>query len=145
MDPETYRKVGDLYHRALDLAPERRPAFLEQACGGDVDLRREVESLLAAHQQAGQFIEAPPEEASSLLQSMLDSVVVAADDNNPPLSPGQRLGRYEVLDLLGAGGMGSVHEVKHTQLGRLLVLKVLHERLIDIHETKASPEQSVDA
>ena len=73
MDPERYQKAGDLYHAALELAPEDRTAFLEQSCGSDVDLRREVESLLAAHQQAGQFIEEPHEHASSLLRSVLDS------------------------------------------------------------------------
>ena len=71
MDPERYRKAGDLYHRALALTPERRTTFLEQACGDDADLRAEVDSLLAAHEQAGEFIEAPHEQANALLQSML--------------------------------------------------------------------------
>ena len=137
MDPERYRKAGDLYHAALELTPEDRSAFLERACGGDVDLRREVESLLAAHQQAGHFIEEPHQEASSLLRSMLESAgsgsprmvssgnESAEDRDEASLTPGQRLGRYEVLDLIGTGGMGRVYRALDSSLGREVAIKTL--------------------
>src|SRR5215207_1925682 len=108
MTPERYRKAGEIYHSALDLPPDRRAEFVEQACGGDHELAGEVESLLAAHADAGDFIESPPEHVGALLKSVLDSsrgghrqmdaAPKAAPDAS--LAPGQRLGRYEVLDLL---------------------------------------------
>ena len=48
MSEERWRRVEDVFHRAADLASSERGAFLDSACGGDQDLRREVESLLAA-------------------------------------------------------------------------------------------------
>jgi len=56
MTPEQYRRVGELYHAAMELEPEARPDFLVGACSGDESLRREVESLLRARQQADGFI-----------------------------------------------------------------------------------------
>ena len=59
MTPERHRRVGELYHAALAMAEEERTTFLEHRCGGDADLLREVQSLLTAHRQAGNFIAAP--------------------------------------------------------------------------------------
>ena len=56
MNAEQYEKVGQLFHAALELPREGRSAFLSGACGGDEELRQEVESLLAAHEQAGDFV-----------------------------------------------------------------------------------------
>ena len=56
MNAEQYEKVGQLFHAALELPRESRSAFLRGACGGDEELRQEVESLLAAHEQAGDFV-----------------------------------------------------------------------------------------
>ena len=57
MKPERLQKIDQVFQSALDLAPQRRPRFLDEACAADPDLRREVESLLDAHEQAGDFIE----------------------------------------------------------------------------------------
>ena len=59
MTPERYARVEELFHAALELPAERRPGFLTAACGLDVTLRDEVQSLLQAHAQAGDFVAAP--------------------------------------------------------------------------------------
>jgi eukaryotic-like serine/threonine-protein kinase len=59
MTPEQYARVGELFHAALDLPAASRPAFLDTACAGDETLRRHVDALLAAHDDAGEFIATP--------------------------------------------------------------------------------------
>src|SRR5436190_4787190 len=56
-------RVKHIFQAALDQAPEERAAFLQATCAGDIRLRAEVESLLAAHRQAGHFAERPALEA----------------------------------------------------------------------------------
>ena len=60
MDPIRWQQIDKLLDEALDRPPEGRKAFLEQACGGDEDLRKQVEELLAAHEKAGSYVETPP-------------------------------------------------------------------------------------
>ena len=59
MTPERWRQIDAVFQEALDLPAADRAAFLDRACAGDADLRREVELLLSADQRAGDFIEAP--------------------------------------------------------------------------------------
>ena len=59
MTPEQYERLTELFHNALEIAPDERPAFLDQLSDGDADLRCELESLLAAHEQGG-LTEKPP-------------------------------------------------------------------------------------
>ena len=59
MTPERWQKIEELYHAALKLEGSQRAAFLEKACSGDEELRREVESLLASDAQAESFLESP--------------------------------------------------------------------------------------
>ena len=59
MEPERWQEIERLYHLALEHEESRRAEFLEQACGGDEALRREVESLLASEKPAEAFMEAP--------------------------------------------------------------------------------------
>ena len=71
MDPKRWGQIEMLYHSAATLQPGERAAYLERACGGDPELRQEVESLLAHDKQAENFIESPAMEiaASQLAQS----------------------------------------------------------------------------
>ena len=101
-----HARITDLYHRALEHAPEKRAAFLEQACDGDETLRAEVESLLQYDAQS--FLESPPAATSAPIQMT-----------------GQRLGPYVIGASLGAGGMGEVYRARDTKLGREVAIKIL--------------------
>jgi hypothetical protein len=59
MKPERWQQLDQLFHSALRREPAERPAFLDEACVDDESLRKQVESLLAAHEEAGSFIEKP--------------------------------------------------------------------------------------
>jgi eukaryotic-like serine/threonine-protein kinase len=65
MKPERWKQIEKLYDAALELGGARRAAFLDQACAGDEELRREVASLLASDAQAGSFLAAPAAEVAA--------------------------------------------------------------------------------
>jgi predicted ATPase/serine/threonine protein kinase len=114
MTPERYQKAGEIYHAALSLPPAHRPAFLDRACESDSDLRGEVESLLAAHDRVGQFIEVPAMDVAAAL--------IAIDEASGALTG--RIGPYELLSPIARGGMGEVYRARDTTLGRDVALKL---------------------
>jgi eukaryotic-like serine/threonine-protein kinase len=67
MTPERWNQVKDLFNDALDHNSDERTAFLDDACGGDEELRREVETLIAFHQKNDLYIDKPPFEAAAKL------------------------------------------------------------------------------
>lgn len=115
---QSWQKVTDLFHGALERPPGERAAFLDAACGDDAALRREVASLLACHDQAATFLEQP---AADLASSMSDLSSEAS-------LVGRRLGHYTILRRLGHGGMGIVYLAEDTRLARMVALKALAPR-----------------
>jgi eukaryotic-like serine/threonine-protein kinase len=115
MTPERWQQIERLYYAALEREPDERAAFLESACPGDENLRREVASLVVAGDRIGSFLEPPADDvaAETLASAPQPSVV------------GQTLGRYRILSFLSRGGMGEVYLAEDTTLGRKVALKLL--------------------
>src|SRR5437016_6054017 len=116
MNAERWQQVEPLYHAALERAPGERAAFLREACP-DADLRREVESLVGFDAEGRSVLDQPAWEAR--------------------LAAGERLGPYEILEPIGAGGMGEVWKARDTRLGRTVAIKVCRERFSDRFEREA--------
>lgn len=102
----------------MERRPETRADFLAAACAGDDELRREVESLLEAHSRSDSFLSVP---ALDFAARKL------ADETHISLS-GKRFGSYQVISVLGVGGMGEVYLARDERLGRNLALKLLPKR-----------------
>jgi Tol biopolymer transport system component/predicted Ser/Thr protein kinase len=114
MTPERYEQISRLYHKTLEQEPEQRASFLEQSCGRDRDLRHDVEFLLASEKSAEAFFSSHGRKAPKR-------------DDMPPSSSlvGRTLDNYQVVSLLGAGGMGEVYLARDTKLGREVAIKVM--------------------
>src|SRR5215831_10488707 len=109
---ENWERIQSLFLEALELRPEQRAFFLDAACAGDTEMRQEVESLLAHDSDGEQIAEA----IESATHSLFDSTAIEL---------GTKLGDYEVLQLIGSGGMGEVYRAEDLRLARDVAIKVL--------------------
>ncbi|HXJ56675.1 MAG TPA: serine/threonine-protein kinase [Verrucomicrobiae bacterium] len=125
------KPVQTIFLEALDIQdPNERAQFIAQACGGDSALRREVEELLRAHAAMGQFL--PEQPATGAAQAIPDALVEALNPGKPvpdlPVSeqPGDRIGRYKLLEKIGEGGCGVVYMAEQEDpVHRRVALKII--------------------
>jgi serine/threonine protein kinase/tetratricopeptide (TPR) repeat protein len=109
-------KKCSAFHAALTRPEAERIAFLDEACAGDADLRREIESLLAPYDSDA------PLETGAAAGAAARLVTVAQSRST---MVGRRLGPYEIVAQIGAGGMGEVYRARDTKLGRDVAIKIL--------------------
>ena len=114
-DPTTttikhWQQVKGIFQAVIEIPSEERAAWLARTCAGDASLQAEVESLLAAHNQPGSFLDTP---------------AVDLNGNDDDSLVGKSLGRYRILSALGRGGMGQLYRAQDTTLGREVAIKIL--------------------
>ncbi|MBX7171820.1 MAG: protein kinase [Pyrinomonadaceae bacterium] len=108
MESEHWEQVKNIFEQALILAPDERQIFLDENCSDNETVKREVEELLNSYQNSESFLETP-----------------AISKKKNEFENGQRFGQYEIIDQIGAGGMGEVFLARDTKLKRNVALKLL--------------------
>jgi serine/threonine protein kinase len=110
------KDIKAIFSEALEKqSTAEQAAYLDKACGNDTELRARIEELLAAHEKAGDFLKSPVIEPD-----------VTLDDLPAIEGPGTKIGHYELLELIGEGGMGRVYLAQQTEpVRRRVALKIV--------------------
>ncbi|MCA1562381.1 MAG: protein kinase [Acidobacteria bacterium] len=108
--PSDWPRVREVFEAALPLPPEQRRAYVVAACGADQALAGRVQELLAAHERANGFLESP---------ALISEIMTTSN------MEGKRIGPYQLMTRIGAGGMGEVYKARDTRLDRTVAVKVL--------------------
>jgi len=121
LNSKRWEKLDELFHAALERGAGERAAYVAEVCGGDDELRQELESMLAHNELANSFIESPA--------YTIDAETILQSDSSEDLL-GRTFGPYEITRLLGTGGMGLVYLAFDQELQRQVALKFLADDLL---------------
>ncbi len=127
MTPERWKQIEDVFQTAVDLPPRDRRQYIVEACTGDDTLREQVEQLVAQHDRAGDFIEAPAIAVASFPRTPDSDATTLATDTFDDPSIGRRVGVYRILREIGRGGMGAVYlaERADSEFRRQVAIKLI--------------------
>jgi serine/threonine protein kinase/Tfp pilus assembly protein PilF len=129
-----WENLKEIFHSAVMLPTNERAAYLDEACNGDLSLRRRVEELLRSHEETRNFVDTPAYQAAAeMLTEGLE------------LKAGSRVAHYRIFSLLGEGGMGRVYLAEDTKLHRKVSLKFLSADVTKDHERLRRFEQEARA
>ena len=115
MTTVNHQKAGEIFNEAVELPAAQRPGFVFNECGADADLRAEVESLLASHNE--EFLE---ENVRERVLEVIRGGVLPGDVISE---------RYKIVEMIGSGGMGEVYLAEDATMKRRVALKVLPDKL----------------
>jgi serine/threonine protein kinase/Tfp pilus assembly protein PilF len=131
--PERYESVQEIFLSACDCKPQERCDLLDQACGGDVGLRAEVERLLAADDDVEGILTAAGIPVASSGSSAPCAAVDIREPDAAVAALPDRIGKYAILGILGEGGMGVVYRAEQDHPRREVALKVIRPGFTSKH------------
>jgi eukaryotic-like serine/threonine-protein kinase len=130
---DRWRRIKEIFNSAQDRTPAERPGYLNEVCGDDPSMREEVETLLAADADNDDFLSSPAYEFAA--------EIIAAEPSE--FLAGQKIGRFEILCSLGAGGMGQIYLAHDENLGRKIALKLIsREFAADPHRVRRFEQEA---